>query len=93
MLGLEEQTRHHDEAGLRSVWLRLDGSTLMIERGASGSGGWHLLALEIDPRSRESWRVRLVEASAYTHHSAYTIYGRDPDDNPFGLSHFPERGG
>lgn len=61
----------------------------MIERGSSGQGGWHLLALRIDLESRGSWRERLTEAGAFTHASAYTVYGSDPDGNPFGLSHHP----
>lgn len=89
VLGLGETTRHHDEAGLRSVWLDLDGAILMVERGEPGAGGWHLLALQIAPGRRDHWRNRLEHAGCLTNTSAYTLYGKDPDGNGFGLSHHP----
>lgn len=90
VLGLTETTRHHDDDGLRSVWLDLDGAILMVERGAQGRGGWHLLALSIDVANRDAWRARLQAAGAYAQESGFTIYGEDPDGNGFGLSHHPE---
>ena len=47
LLEVKESARHHDEQGLRSVWLDLDGVILMVERGQLGQGGWHMLSLAI----------------------------------------------
>lgn len=89
VLGLAETTRHTDEQGLRSIWLDLDGAILMVERGVTGAGGWHLLALSIDVEERDTWRQRLQAAGCFAQESGFTIYGKDPDGNGFGLSHHP----
>lgn len=92
VLGLPELTRHEDEAGLRSIWLDLDPGILMVERAearaSSGEAGWFLLALSIEPHERAAWKQRLGQH--YTHESGFTLYGRDPEGNRFGLSHYPE---
>lgn len=88
---VEETARHHDVQGLRSVWLDLDGVILMIERGQRGQGGWHMLSLAIEPERRAHWVARLKEHGAGpTGETGFTVYGKDPDGNAFGLSHYPE---
>lgn len=93
LLEVEESARHHDDLGLRSVWLDLDGVILMIERGQLGQGGWHMLTLSIAPDERDLWVARLeARGAGPTGQTDFTLYGRDPDGNAFGLSHYPERG-
>lgn len=90
LLEVEESARHHDAKGLRSVWLDLDGVILMIERGHLGQGGWHMLTLAIAPQQRAHWAARLEQTPAgLVGQTGFTLYGRDPDGNAFGLSHYP----
>lgn len=85
-LGLPEARRHHDEAGVRSVWLRADDVLLMFERGARGQNG--VLVFAVEPGTALAWRARLAEhADGGTR---YSLYGRDPDGNRFGVSSFPD---
>jgi catechol 2,3-dioxygenase-like lactoylglutathione lyase family enzyme len=91
LLEVKESARHHDEQGLRSVWLDLDGVILMVERGQLGQGGWHMLSLAIASDRRAHWVARLRARDAGpTSETGFTLYGEDPDGNPFGLSHYPE---
>lgn len=91
LLEVQESARHHDDQGLRSVWLDLDGVILMVERGPLGQGGWHMLTLAVAPGRRAYWAARLKAHDAGpTGETGFTLYGRDPDGNAFGLSHYPE---
>jgi catechol 2,3-dioxygenase-like lactoylglutathione lyase family enzyme len=95
MLGLVELRRQTDAAGVRSVWLGLDGGViLMIERGERrepGRGGWDGVYFAADPGSGAYWRDRLASAGTVaTGQTAHTLYGADPDGNRFGLSSWPE---
>lgn len=94
-LGLVERERHHDERGLRSVWLEVGATILMLERSDRGDRrlregdppGLHLLALAIRAEDAPLWRARLPILSE----TAFTLYATDPEGNRIGLSSFPER--
>ncbi|MBM4368099.1 MAG: VOC family protein [Deltaproteobacteria bacterium] len=86
MLGLPELRRAHDDSGVRAVWLDADGVILMFERGPRGQNG--VIVFASRPGTAGEWRARLGP-----HHdgrSDYTLYGRDPDGNRFGVSSFPD---
>lgn len=108
VLGLPERTRHHDADGLRSIWLEAAGVLLMIERSGAGpssasgeeprpAGGalpsLRCLAFAIGAEERAAWRARLEERGhPIERESAFTLYTRDPEGNPIGLSSWPEAG-
>lgn len=93
-----------DGAGERSIWVDTgDGAFLALEvttaapRTPGGAppappypAGLHLLALRIDAGDRGAWQDRFAQAGvAVYHHTAFTIYVRDPEGNRIGLSHYP----
>ena len=99
LLQLEERQRHWDESGaLRSVWLDLSGTLLMIERAApqperprvEGVGlGAFLLAFRSDAAGRSAFEQRAAQLGAVVEsRSAYTSYLRDPDGNRFAVSEY-----
>ena len=92
VLGVPELRVQHDDQGVRSVWLDLDGAILMVERGPtrdeSAAGGWDALLLAADPGSGPAWIARL--GPHLVGRTAYTLYARDPDGNRFGVSSYPE---
>lgn len=101
LFALPELRRHHDEQGLRSIWLGLENSILMIERCdhapsraqsepfKNDSPGYHLLAFNIEEEEFEAWRRRLSKARIKIEdQSEFTLYFRDPDGNRLGLSCF-----
>jgi glyoxylase I family protein len=104
VLGLPEIARQRQADGeLRSVWLDLGGSILMIERTArtpepaeteatAGAGaGFFLLALRVDPDERGEFERRLAAAGfAIESRSESSSYTRDPDGNRIAVSHYPE---
>lgn len=101
VLGLPERRRHDDEAGrLRSIWLALGDSLLMIERTdeaprrVEGVGaGPFLLALACTPAERETLEAALEKAGAVIEaRTAFTSYARDPEGNRVALSHYPDEG-
>lgn len=102
VLGLEEQARHVDEAGLRSVWLTLGDGVLMVERAdtpgptptfAEDPPGLHLLAFRIPPAERSAWIQRLAEEGhPVLARTPHTTYFADPEGHRFALSHWPEAG-
>ncbi len=99
LLGLPEVTRHQDEQGaLRSIWLDMGGTLLMIERTQEeprrvegvGSGPF-LLAFRVTPAARSQLeRVLAERGHAIEARTAFSSYSRDPDGNRFALSHYPE---
>ncbi len=97
VLLLEEQVRHVDADGLRSVWLKLGDGILMIERAAgdetqpaSDLSGWHLLALRIERNERDRWVERLASAGHRLRSStSFTLYFLDPEGHRVALSHWP----
>jgi catechol 2,3-dioxygenase-like lactoylglutathione lyase family enzyme len=100
LLETSEQRRHVDERGeLRSIWLNLSGTLLMIERAApdaverssvTGVGlGVFLLAFRADVAGRGIFETRAEELGAVVEaRSAYTSYLRDPDGNRIAISEY-----
>jgi len=98
VLELREVTRHlHADGSLRSVWLDLGGSLLMIEptneppRMVVGVGaGPFLIALAVSTKERAAFEGRLEAAgSVIEARSEFTSYARDPDGNRIALSAYP----
>ena len=89
-----------DENGLRSIWLSLGTSILMLERSdydedkaSTRTGffvdkpGYHLLAFTVSIEKQSVLRASLHDLEIkIEHESEYTIYFRDPDGNRIGLS-------
>lgn len=95
LLDLPELRRQEDPAGLRSVWLDLDGAILMVERADGGAvtpgPGWDGVYFRADAGSGPEWVERFRAAGAGpTHHTSFTVYGLAPDGSRFGVSSFPE---
>jgi catechol 2,3-dioxygenase-like lactoylglutathione lyase family enzyme len=97
--GLAELARHLREDGsLRSVWLELGSSVLMVEATEEGErrcgvgAGLFLLALRATPSERRALEARLSAAGiAVESRTDFTSYFRDPEGNRFAISHYPER--
>jgi glyoxylase I family protein len=98
VLELREVTRHlHADGSLRSVWLDLGGSLLMIEptdeppRSVVGVGsGPFLLAVAVLAEERQAFEARLERAgSVVESRSEFSSYARDPDGNRIALSVYP----
>ena len=98
---LVERARHFYANGtLRSVWLDLGGSLLMIEasradeRVIEGIGrGLFLIAFEVSVAERARMEARLVAlGGALETRGRFTSYARDPEGNRVALSHYPEAG-
>lgn len=99
LLSTSEQRRQLDEQGrLRSIWLNLSGTLLMIERadaaatrapvGGVGLGAF-LLAFRADPSGRTAFEARAAElGAAIETRSPYTSYLRDPDGNRIAVSEY-----
>lgn len=99
VLGLAEVNRHFTGSGeLRSIWLSLGESLLMIERTArpihrvEGIGaGPFLLALRCTPDERVSLETALEQrGAAIEQRSEFTSYARDPEGNRIAISHYPD---
>jgi len=96
-LGFPEVQRHHTEDGeLRSVWLDMGSSLLMVERTAEarrrvegiGSGPF-LIAIRIPASLRREWENRLeAHGASIESRTRYTSYARDPEDNRIAISHY-----
>lgn len=98
--GLSERDRHFDdEGGLRSIWLDLEGTLLMIERTALEprlvadlAPGPFLLAFTTPSEARKRLEQELAGAGyPLEARTEYTTYTRDPEGNRVGFSHYPER--
>ncbi len=101
VLELREVTRHlHPDGALRSVWLDLGGSLLMIEptldppRTVVGVGsGPFLIAVSVSEGQRPAFEARLeLAGSVVESRSEFTSYARDPDGNRIALSAYPLQG-
>ena len=98
VLGLTVERRWEDDAGgTRSVWVRAGLQLVMLERTQDagrrpeGGGGWHLLALQIEPGERDAWRGALSAAGvAIERESDFSLFFRDPEGNRLAFSHWPE---
>jgi len=99
IVGLVELARHRTALGeLRSIWLDLGGSILMIERTDEpartvqgvGSGPF-LLAFRVTPGERAQIEAALEGAGhAVESRTDFTSYARDPDGNRIAFSHYPD---
>lgn len=98
---LTECARHYYSPGnLRSVWLALSGSLLMIEhteeepRSVQGVGfGPFLIAFAIRSEHRKTLELKLTSAGCpIESRSPYTSYARDLDGNRIAISHYPALG-
>jgi catechol 2,3-dioxygenase-like lactoylglutathione lyase family enzyme len=96
VLGLVEKARQDDALGLRSVWLDLGDTILMVERAVAVATagpsrlGWEGVYLTIPASGGEEWARRLVAYGVEIEEkTSYTLYFRDPDGNRLGLSSFP----
>ncbi len=101
VFGLPELARHLDHAGaLRSVWLDLGGTLLMIEhtdktpRPVDGiDAGPFLLAFRVSPAERQRLEEVLVARGLPIEgRTAFSSYSRDVDGNRLAVSHHPEPG-
>ncbi len=96
---LSERARHHyDDGRLRSVWLDLGGTILMVEhtddppRHVEGVGaGPFLLAFSTSgPDERAAVEARLEQMGAPVEAGTdFTSYFRDPEGNRVAVSHYP----
>ena len=100
VFGLAERARHYDSAGeLRSIWLDLTGTILMIERAEAagprveGVGfGPFLLAFNVSKAERTELERELTRRGCSIEaRSAFSSYARDPEGHRIALSHYPER--
>jgi catechol-2,3-dioxygenase len=96
--GLREVSRQRDNDGvLRSVWLALEGSVLMIERTAQRrervqdvDAGLFLIAFRIKQSERVDFESRMAaHACPLESTTEHTSYFRDPEGNRFAVSTFP----
>jgi glyoxylase I family protein len=96
-LGLPEVRRHHRQDGtLRSIWLALGASVLMIERCEETTPpsfmrpGLFLIAFRVAKSDRLALERRL-EASGHPIESrtTHTSYARDPEGNRVAISEHP----
>lgn len=86
--GLAELAVHEDDAGVRSVWLRLGDAVLMLERAIKlpeGEGSGHVLVVAVDDLAIAELRVRAAGAEVEDR-TASTLYFRDPDGHRVGAS-------
>jgi catechol 2,3-dioxygenase-like lactoylglutathione lyase family enzyme len=100
LLNVGEARRHLDDHGqLRSIWLDLSGTWLMIERAAADAAersavvgvglGAFLLAFRADAGERAAFEARAAALGATVEsRSAYTSYLRDPDGNRVAVSEY-----
>ncbi len=97
--GLAESARHFDERGrLRSIWLDLVGSILMIERTDDPprrvdgvAAGPFLIAFRISKSERaDVERLLVARGCRIENGTAFTSYTRDLDGNRIAISHYPD---
>ncbi len=99
LLETEEARRHFDSHGaLRSIWLDLAGTLLMIERAEPSAGrprvsgvglGAFLLAFRANAAERRAFEARAEALGAPIEaRSEYTSYLRDPDGNRIAVSEY-----
>ncbi len=94
MLGIPEDRRHMDGDLVRSIWLRMGSTMLMIERSVEpprhvegiGSGPF-LLALAVTAEERATLEARLTAGGfPIESRSEFTSYIRDPEQNRVAFS-------
>lgn len=88
LLGVAPTRRNEDGQGLRSAWFDLDGTLLMVERGAP-VGGW-VVVFAAGELGAEAWHARVLAAGGTPDgRTEFTAYGRDPEGNRLGFSSYP----
>lgn len=101
VFGLVERARHlHPDGSVRSIWLDLGSTLLMIEhsqqaaRPVDGVGaGPFLLAFRVSPAERERLELELgSRGQPIESRTTYTSYSRDLDGNRVAISHYPDPG-
>lgn len=101
-LGFNELSRHHDDRGLRSVWLDCHPTILMLERADHAGkkksrpfhdkeAGFHLLAFAIDADAADAWRDFLEERELLAGESGFTLYAFDAERNRIAFSSYPDQ--
>jgi glyoxylase I family protein len=99
LLPAAERCRQLDTAGaLRSIWLDLAGTLLMIERAEAAAArprvegvglGAFLLAFRADAAERRAFEARAAAlGAAIESRTDYTSYLRDPDGNRIAVSEY-----
>ncbi len=96
LLQTNEIKRQRDAQGLRSIWLELSGTLLMIERSESPSSrvdgvgnGAFLLAFRADASGRGAFEDRARELGATVEsRPQFTSYLRDLDGNRIAVSEY-----
>lgn len=96
LLRTPERRRQNDADGLRSIWLDLSGTLLMIERSEApatpveGVGlGAFLLAFRADAAGRRDFEQRARDLGASVEsRSQFTSYLRDVDGNRIAVSEY-----
>jgi catechol 2,3-dioxygenase-like lactoylglutathione lyase family enzyme len=96
LLQTPERRRQSDAAGLRSIWLDLSGTLLMIERSEAATApvegvglGAFLLAFRADAAGRREFEQRARELGVNVEsRSPFTSYLRDLDGNRIAVSEY-----
>jgi len=100
-LGLPEVRRNLDDGGgLRSIWLSLGDTLLMVEHTARHresvqgvDAGLFLIAFRVDARTRAEIEQSLTSLGhPVESRTEHTSYFRDPEGNRFAVSHYPIEG-
>jgi glyoxylase I family protein len=91
LLGLVEKRRFDEGGRVRSIWMSVGDSVVMLERAikpAGGEGSGHVLVFAVSDLA--AWQSRLAAAGvAIADRTAATLYVIDPDGHRVGLSVFP----
>lgn len=97
----EDQRWYDDNGKIRSIWLNMHSSLLMLEQAQSNPnqtksdskyGGWHLLSFDIKLDERVNWKNKLNELGiSLKQESSYSLFFEDPEGNRLALSHYPNK--
>lgn len=94
VLGVARDREHRDDRGLRSVWLRLEATLLMVERREAGEPApdprsMECLVFSIDEAGVPALLERLARRGvAVEGATRFTTYFRDPEGRRVGVSFF-----
>lgn len=97
VFAIDELDRQSDDRGLRSIWLSLGESILMIERREDDEPAPNTQSREVQIMSgtkqdRLDVEQRLADFGfSPSFRSPFTTYFRDPEGRLTGISHYPER--
>jgi catechol 2,3-dioxygenase-like lactoylglutathione lyase family enzyme len=100
VFSLPELARHHDETAgtLRSIWLGVDDTILMIERATTqrgrvdGVGAGPFITVFRSTKDERTLLEERISSSGgrIEERTAFTSYTRDPEGNRVGFSTWPE---